>query len=91
MRVALQSRAGNVIIAALGIVYAVSAVVLLAYYVTDTWGAAGLVDRALQLALLVAALAGGIFVHIGLGNLRRGITPRRPAPRHHPEGAAAVR
>ena len=65
MRVALQSRVGNIVIAALGVVYAISASALLVYYVIDTWGAAGLVDRALQMALLFSAVAGGLFVVIG--------------------------
>ena len=90
MRVTLQSRAGNLVIAALGVVYAISASILLIYYVVDTWGAAALVDRALQLALLFAAVAGGLFVAIGWSNLRQGVTARRPAPRHRPAGAAAA-
>jgi hypothetical protein len=90
MRVELHSRAGNVVVAGLGIVYAVAATMLLIYYVVDTWGAAGFVDRALQVALLFAAIAGGLFVAIGWSNLRRGVTARR-GPRHHPAGAAVAR
>ena len=88
MRVRLQSRVGNVVIAVLGVIYAISASSLLVFYLIDTWGAAGLIDRVLQLALVGAAAAGVLFVAIGAQNLGFSLTARRRNAHDHRAGAA---
>ena len=67
----INSRAGNRFIAAAGTLFAVTALVLFAYYVISVWDAASLIDRALQEALLVAAIVGVGFVSVARTNLRR--------------------
>ena len=89
MRIALRSRTGNIVIAVLGVAYAVSAIALLVFYVMDTWGAAGLIDRVLQLALIGAAFAGLLFVAVAAQNLGYSLSGRRRVPQHHRAGAAA--
>ena len=90
MRVALRSRAGNIVIAVLGVTYAVSAVILLVLYVLDTWGAASLIDRVLQLALVGAAIAGVLFIAIAGQNLGFSLTWRRDPPPHRGGAGAST-
>ena len=52
-------------------IYFVSATATLVYYVVTSWGAAGLLDRVLQLALLTSAIGGVIFMLIAKENLKR--------------------
>ena len=59
MDLRIASRKGNVVIGVLGVLFAASAAIELAVLVAQTGGAAGLVDRAIQLVL-----AGVIFVSI---------------------------
>ena len=51
MRVEIHSRRGNVAIGALGFVYAVSGLTLFIVHFMQTWGAASLTDRAVQVVL----------------------------------------
>ena len=69
LRVSIHSRRGNAILGFLGIVYAVAAAMLLVWHLTQTWGAAGLVDRAIQVMLVVTILAGIWFLTIAARNL----------------------
>lgn len=74
--VQIRSKAANRVLAGLGVVYAVAAVVLAAWLIKDTWGAAGLLDRLLEVVLVGVALVGIWFVANALHNL--GVTmPRR--------------
>lgn len=68
-RVAIRSRLGNGVLAVLGVIYFLSATSLLIYYVVTTWDAAGLIDRALQLALVACAIGGLFFILIAADNL----------------------
>lgn len=70
-RVPVHSRSGNVLLAVLGITYAVGAVAVLTWFVIDVWRAESLTDRLLQIGLVVAAACGVWFVDIALENLRR--------------------
>lgn len=70
-RVQVQSRIGNVLLAVLGITYAIGATALLVWFVIDVWRAASFADRLLQAALIVAAICGAWFVDVALKNLRR--------------------
>ena len=70
-RVPIQSRLGNYVVGFLGVIYFVSATATLVYYVVTSWGASGLLDRVLQLALLTSAIGGVIFMLIAKENLKR--------------------
>lgn len=58
LRLPVRSRRWNRVLAIVGAVYAVSAIVLLAWFIIDVWKAASIADRLLQLALLMSALCG---------------------------------
>lgn len=84
MRVEIHSRWGNVAIAVLGVVYALSGLALFIVHFLQTWGAASLTDRAIQ-ALLVGVIAlSGWFIAIAARGL--GL---RPAQRHRAAAATA--
>jgi hypothetical protein len=72
LRVPIRSRLGNGVLGFLGVVYFVSAIATLIYYVVSTWGAMGLTDYALQLALIASAFGGLFFIAIAAQNLRSG-------------------
>ncbi len=80
--VPIRSRFANAILGVLGVVYFLSASATLIYYVVSNWGANSLIDRALQGALLGAAIAGLLFVAVAAGNL--GFTRRPPSPTKSP-------
>ncbi len=69
MRVVLHSRVGNVILGIVGSVYLVAGTALFVYYVWDSWGAAGLIDRGAQFALAACAVAGAWFLRTAVRNL----------------------
>ncbi len=89
MRIAVRSRIGNSVLGVLGVLYVCAAIGLLAYHVVQTWGAAGLIDRAVQVVLLGSAAVGVLFILTAVQNL--GLHWRRPEVRHHQEGAAVAR
>lgn len=68
--VEIRSRSGNVALGVLGAIYFLSAVSTLLWYVITSWGATGLVDHILQLALIGSALAGAVFLVIAADNLK---------------------
>ena len=86
INVPVHSRSGNVVIATLGGVYAVSAFAMLVWFVIDVWRAAGFVDRALQFCLVASAACGVWLLVIALENL--GVTLSRRESRGHPATAA---
>ena len=90
MRIEVRSRAGNAVLGVLGVSYLVSAVALFVYDLVQTWGAASIVDRFVQAALIVSAIAGGFFIVIALRNFALQRASRHGAPLHR-EGSAAVR
>lgn len=69
-RVIIRSRIGNLSLEVLGVTFTLASTALLIYYIISNWGANSLVDRGLQLMLLVGAVAGVVFVNIGRANLR---------------------
>ena len=69
LRVPIRSRLGNSVLGFLGVVYFVSAVATLVYYVTTSWGAMGLTDNVLQMGLIAAAIGGLFFILIARQNL----------------------
>ena len=72
-RVIIRSRIGNLSLEVLGVIFTLASSALLVYYIISNWGANSLVDRALQLMLLVGAVTGVLFVNIGRANLREQI------------------
>jgi len=77
-RVVVHSRSGNVVLAALGAVYAVGAIVALVAFAADVRDAAAILDRALQVGLIAAFGCGVWFLLTGLENL--GVHVRRVLP-----------
>mgnify|MGYP006172206057 CR=1 FL=1 len=69
MRVEIHSRQGNVVVGVLGIVYAIAGVVLFTIHFMQTWGAASLTDRAIQLLLLGVIAVSGWFLSIAFHGL----------------------
>ena len=70
MRVEIRSRVGNVVVGVLGAVYAVAAAVLFVAHFLQTRGAASLVDRAIQLLLIVVVAVSIWFILIARRGLR---------------------
>ncbi|HYC62768.1 MAG TPA: hypothetical protein VEK79_24720 [Thermoanaerobaculia bacterium] len=68
-------------LAVLGGIYAVSAVVVLAYFVLDAWSALNTTDLVLQMALLIVAASGLWFLVNALTNLGWRHQPQRSAHR----------
>ena len=87
MRVRLRSRIGSIILGILGLTYAITATVLLILYVVDTWGAASLTDRALQVVLAGAVLVAAWFMTIAANSLGISLSRRRSVQPHR-AGAA---
>lgn len=76
MRLLVRSRRWNWMLAILGSVYAVSAIVILAWFVIDVWNAESMSDRMLQFALLLSALFGIWILIMALKNLSAGSQQR---------------
>lgn len=69
MRLPVRSRRWNLVLAILGAVYAVSAIVLLAWFIIDVWNAESISDRIMQFALVGSALYGIWIFVMALQNL----------------------
>ena len=93
-RVSIRSRLGNAILGVLGALYFVSAIATLIYYVVTTWEAMGMIDYALQLALLGAAIGGLFFMAVAVQNLAlirsRAAAKSRSAPDHQTAAASGL-
>ena len=81
MRLQVRSRRWNWVLATLGAIYAVSATILLVWFIIDVWGAAGIADRLLQIALLLSAICGVWLLLNALENLGIRSPKRWHAPR----------
>ncbi|HSP16865.1 MAG TPA: hypothetical protein VLV78_19115 [Thermoanaerobaculia bacterium] len=90
MRIQVRSRTGNAVLGVLGVVYVCAAIALLAYHMMQTWGAVGLIDRAVQVVLVGAVAVGILFIITAAQNLGVHLGSHREA-RHHPGDAAVVR
>jgi len=78
LRIPVQSRNANVALVVIGAIYALGALVVLAWFIIDVRNAAAMLDRVMQLGLLVAAMCGVWFIANALENLgvrfsRRGL------------------
>ena len=69
MRLPVHSRSGNVVLAVIGSVYALSALSILIWFVLEVWGAARMSDHVLQVALVAAAACGFWIAAHALKNL----------------------
>ena len=68
-RVVVRSRSGNVVLAVLGAIYTIGAIVALVAFAVDVWNAAAFTDVALQVGLIAAGACGVWFLLLGLENL----------------------
>jgi hypothetical protein len=78
-RVRIRSRAGNLVLGALGALYTMSGAALLTLFIVQSWGAVSLIDRALQILLVMAIVAGIWFVFVARMNLIETATPPQHA------------
>ena len=68
-RVVIRSRAGNLTLAAVGALYAVAAVAVLAWFLVHDWGSSSTIDRVMQLGLFGCAIASGWLANSAAKNL----------------------
>lgn len=78
MRLLVRSRSGNLMLVVLGGIYAVSALIVLAWFVVEMWQVVGTAERLMQFALVVAGACGIWFIVNALANLSV-----RPHHGHH--------
>jgi hypothetical protein len=71
MRFFLRSRTANVVLTALGLIYTISALLVLVWLTRNVWEAATLSDELLQFGLVIAAICGAAFLLLGTRNLRQ--------------------
>lgn len=79
-RIVIRSRRGNLVLGFLGAIYTLFAVAVFLWYLIDTWAAASLMDRLLQLMILGGLIVAVWFVSIAAANL--GYTPNHQRHRH---------
>jgi membrane protein implicated in regulation of membrane protease activity len=65
------------VLAAIGAIYLVAAIVTLVMFVAATWGGATMIDRALQLTLVGVAATGAFFLYLGVAALGFTMPSRR--------------
>ena len=90
LRVPIRSRLGNCVLGFLGVVYLFSATATLIYYIASTWGAMGLTDYALQLALIASAIGGLFFIAIARQNLMPSRAAEKSGSARDHQAAAAT-
>ncbi|MGZ5494935.1 MAG: hypothetical protein ACXWHG_15120 [Thermoanaerobaculia bacterium] len=79
VRVTIYSRTGNRVLAVAGVLYAIAGISLFGWYVVDTWNAASMIDRALQMVLIGAIVTGAWFIYVAKVNLTEDLMSRQPA------------
>jgi NADH:ubiquinone oxidoreductase subunit 6 (subunit J) len=93
-QISIQSKAGNIALAVLGLLYLVGTVTMFVLFAVATWDGSSLVERALQIALAGAAVVAAFILYIAARNLgytrgaSSGLNSPRGAIRPHPAGAA---
>ena len=88
LRVRIRSRVGNIVLGTLGVLYVIAGAVLLAWSIVQTWDAASLMDRALQIILIAAIAAGLWFTAMARVNLNERELSPQPARQHRASAAA---
>ena len=68
-RVVVRSRSGNIVLAVVGAVYVLAAIVVFVGLIIEGWNAATRINRILQFGLVAAIVCGVWFILIGLENL----------------------
>ncbi|MCA1732310.1 MAG: hypothetical protein LC732_01750 [Acidobacteria bacterium] len=68
-RLPIQSRRGNLLLIAIGVIFLIAGTGTLVFALISTWGYAGSTDRAMQLVLLGCAAFGALLVVGGWRNL----------------------
>jgi hypothetical protein len=76
-RLRVRSRNGNVVLAAVGVLYTAGAAIALISLVRQAWDAAGLLDMLLQAAMLWSIGCGIWFVRIAMESLGVRLMPTR--------------
>jgi hypothetical protein len=71
LRLPIQSRLGNLVLVAIGLLFLVAGTATLIFAVVSTWGYAGATDRAIQFVLLGCAAFGALLILGGRRNLSR--------------------
>jgi uncharacterized membrane protein len=86
--VKVRSRIGNIVMAVIGVLYAVAAPAVMVWYLVDTWRAIGRADMLISGSLLAASFVGVVLLQSGVRNLMRRNADTRvpqffgaPAPR----------
>jgi hypothetical protein len=69
LRIPVQSRKGNFALIVLGTVYSLGALAVLVLLIADVQNAAGILDRLMEMVLVISALCGIWFVAGALQNL----------------------
>lgn len=82
LKVPIQSRSGNVVLAAVGALYVLAALVALASVVREALVVSALVEKALLFLLAVAAVSGVWFMLVGLMNLGVQLGSQRRRAQH---------
>ncbi len=86
--VTIQSPRANIILAVIGSVFLLASFALLVDYVITTWGAASIIDRALQCGLVGCAAVGALLVRRAWPHVRQVIRSRE-LPGHRAATAAS--
>jgi len=82
VKIRLHSRVASLVVSVLGAAYVILGLTLLAWYLADTWGTAGMLDRAMQFMLVVAVITGAWFIYIA-GGWHQFLRPRGSHPEQH--------
>lgn len=69
LRVLVRSRIGNLVLLTFGVLYTVGGFVVVALLMIEVWQGATVVDRILQVALLLATMCGVWLLSIAMQNL----------------------
>jgi hypothetical protein len=73
----IRSRRGNLVVAVLGVLYSVTAALLLAAFLVQTWAGVSRADLLMQLITLVSLVSGVWLLRIAARNLGIALPTRR--------------
>lgn len=71
-RLPIESRIGNRLLIAIGVLFLIAGLATLAFALVSTWGYAGLTERAMEIVLIGCAAFGALLVIGARRNLARG-------------------
>lgn len=90
LRVPIRSRSGALVLGFLGVVYLVSSVAILIYYLVTSWGAMTLMDNVMQMGLIASGIGGFFFILIAQQNLKPSRAPEKSRSARDHQTAAAT-